>query len=354
MKIAILISSLRFGGAEKQAVIDAQLLAKAHDVLFIAFEDGALRGQLPDSVAYIQLKKTDYFSTARRLAKILRQRKVDVIHAHLFAPMLISGIATTLCKTVAVWNFHSHAYQDAQKGRLPHSLISKLPGVKRILFPASELKDYYASENFTFPEKKQMIFFNSGQYWDRQTYRDTGKGSVTVGFVGRVIPLKRVHLLVQLAREMKDAGANGFGISIVGDGSALPEIREEAKRQGLLDVIDFHGFQSDTHRYYQEFSIFTLPSEEEVLSLSLIDAQLAGLPSVAFGVGGNPDIVEHERSGYIVREEAEFIARVKKLIQDKELRLRMGHRAIEQSTDKFSQRARLKNLEQLYKKVVKA
>ncbi len=353
MKVAILISSLRFGGAEKQAVIDAQLLAKAHDVVFITFKDGVLSAQLPESVEYIELKKTDYLSTAWRLARLLRERKVDVIHAHLFAPMLISGLATLFCGAVAVWNFHSHAYQDAQKGRLAHGLVSKLAGVKRILFPANELKEYYQSENFTFPEKKQTIFFNSGQFWDRQHYEDASNGSVTVGYVGRVIPLKRVHLLVQLACQLKKEGMNGFRISIVGDGIALPEVRAEARSKGVLDVIDFHGFQPNTQQYYQKFGIFTLPSEEEVLSLSLIDAQLIGLPCVAFDVGGNADIVENEKSGYIVREEEEFIHRIKELIKEEALRQRMGRRAIEQSTEKFSQRARLENLEKLYQSVLK-
>ena len=355
MKIAILISSLRFGGAEKQAVVDAELLVKRHQVLFIAFEGGKLREQLPDEVEYIEFKKTNYISTGRGLAKLFKQKKVDVVHAHLFAPMLISGIATLFCKTIAVWNFHSHAYQDAQKGRLAHSTISKFPGVKSILFPANELKDYYKSESFTFPAKKEIIFFNSGQFWEQQEFEeDAPSAPVIIGFIGRIIPLKRVHLLVQLARELKDEGVNNVKMSIVGDGKSLPDVKALAKEKDVEDMMDFHGFQTNTYKYYKEFSIFTLPSEEEVLSLSLIDAQLIGLPCVAFDVGGNADVVENGQSGFIVNDESEFMIRFKELIKDRDLRKKMGLRAIEQSTDKFSQKARLENLEQLYKSGLKA
>ena len=354
MKIAIIISSLKFGGAEKQAIVDAELLAKDHQVLFIAFQDGPLREQLPKSVEFIQLKKTNYFSTAKKLVEITKSKKIDVIHAHLFAPMVISSIATLLGGAPVIWNFHSHAYGDGKSVKLVHGLVSKLSGVKKILFPANELREYYQSEKFNFPQNKEMIFFNSGQFQDRQSYNTPEVEEVIIGFVGRIVPLKRVHLLVQLAYELKLDGISNFKISIVGDGPTLPEIKAEAKRKGVQDLINFHGFQSDTHKYYKRFSIFTLPSEEEVLSLSLIDAQLIGLPCVAFNVGGNADVIENGKSGFIVENERAFMDRLKELILDKELRQKMGRRAIDQSTDKFSQKARAENLENLYKSIVSA
>ena len=352
MKIAIFISSLRFGGAEKQAIIDCQLLAKENKVYLIAFREGELRHQIPDSVEFIRLKKRDYFSTAYHLARLLKRLRIEVVHAHLFAPMVISSMASLLCQAKVVWNFHSHAYQDADKGRLAHSLASKVPRVKRILFPANELKEYYTGERYTFPPAKQMIFFNSGQYLERQPFQHIPREVVTVGYVGRIIPLKRVHLLLKLAESLKEKDVRNVHISIVGDGNSMPELKAAAKQKGVAEMVTFHGFQSNTRQHYERFDLFALPSEEEVLSLSLIDAQLSGLPAVAFDVGGNKDIIEHGRSGFIVQQEQEFIERLQELLLDEVLRIRMGQRAIEQSTDKFSQQARADNLQNLYKTVL--
>lgn len=352
MNIAILISSLRFGGAEKQAVIDAQMLAKQHEVVLFSFGGGPLREQLPPSVRYIEIEKKNYLLTAWRLARQLRALRIDLIHAHLFAPMLISGLATLFCRTVAVWNFHSHAYQDANKGRIPHSLVAQLPGVKWILFPAHELQIYYRAERFAFPMVKQRVFFNSGQFWDRQVWHDVTNGTVTVGFIGRIIPLKRVHLLVELASRLRKEGNTRIRISIVGDGDTLPALREQARQAGVDELVTFHGFQTDTPAYYRQFGIYALPSEEEVLSLSLIDAQLSGLPAVAFDVGGNGDIVASGETGFIVEREEQFVARIRELVTDDELRRRMGQQAIEQSSEKFSQRARLANLNALYQEAI--
>jgi len=116
--------------------------------------------------------------------------------------------------------------------------------------------------------------------------------------------------------------------------------------------VNFHGFQPDTQKYYRDFSIFALPSREEVLSLSLIDAQLTGLPCVAFDVGGNTDIIENGVSGYIVSEERAFLEKIKALAKDKALRQEMGKKAIEQSTEKFSQKARYENMVKLYESVL--
>ena len=352
MRIAIFISTLRFGGAEKQAVVDATLLCQAHEVTVIAFEGGELQEQLPNAAVFLLLKKSNYFQTALKLSRLLRQRKIEVVHAHLFAPMVISSIATLFCKTSVVWNFHSHAYEEGRNVRIVHGLVSKLPRVKRILFPASELQRYYQTSKYGFPARKEAVFFNSGQFKERQLLKLPAGPPVVIGYIGRIIPLKRVHLLLELAVRLQKKGSVPFQISIVGDGSELPALRAEAQARGVEQRVKFHGFQSDTEQYYRSFSIFTLPSEEEVLSLSLIDAQLAGLPCVAFEVGGNADVVEHGKSGFVVSEEEAFYASIEKLVENKALRREMGQHAIQQSTDKFSQKAREENLGQLYQSVV--
>ena len=57
MNVLILISSLSFGGAEKQAVIDANLLSEGHTVFLGTFKDGPLKGQLRSDVKHILIKK---------------------------------------------------------------------------------------------------------------------------------------------------------------------------------------------------------------------------------------------------------------------------------------------------------
>lgn len=352
MRIAVIISSLPFGGAEKQTIIDAGLLSKAHKVFFIVFKNGPLAEQLPAEVELIVLKKTDYFSTARRLTRVLKSKRIDVVHAHLYAPMVISSLSSLWHNIPVICNFHGHAYDSNYYQKLVPALVSRLPAVKKILFPASELKDYYRAEKIRFPERKEQVFFNSGQFLSRQPYKDNGGETVTIGYIGRIVPLKRIHLLVRLAKELKEEGIKQVRIGIVGNGDSLPTIQEQARLEGVDDIIDFHGFQTDTARYYKQFSIFALPSEEECLSLSLIDAQLIGLPCVAFDVGGNRDIVQHGKSGYIVQEPREFLDQLKVLINDPELRNEMGRRAIEQSSEKFSQSGRADRLENLYQSAV--
>jgi L-malate glycosyltransferase len=352
MKIAVFISSLQFGGAEKQTVIDAALLSKVHQVCFLIFQEGPLMEQLPGDVELIVLKKTDYFSTARRLTRVLKSKQIDIVHAHLYAPMVISSLSTLWHSIPVIFNFHGHAYDSNYYEKLVPGLVSRLPAVKKVLFPASELKHYYRAEKIGFPTRKEQIFFNSGQFWGRQPYKDNAGEPITVGYIGRIVPLKRIHLLVRLAKELKTESQAQVRIGIVGDGDSLPAIREQARAEGVDGMIDFHGFQADTARYYNQFSIFALPSEEECLSLSLIDAQLIGLPCVAFDVGGNRDIVEHGTSGYIVQEPREFLDRIKMLIHDPALRNEMGRRAIEQSSEKFSQSRRVNQLENLYQSAV--
>lgn len=354
MNILILVSSLNFGGAEKQVVEDANFLCNDNKVTVLAFEEGPLLGLLSSNVNFILIKNRNYHTTPFSIASIIKKKKIAIIHAHLYAPMIISGIAGQLSNTPVIWNFHSHAYENSWKGKLIHRLVSKFGSVKKILFPASELENYYAKEGYGFNKKKCAIAHNSGQKVELTKAYATENTTkvVQLGFIGRVVPLKRIEILIELAQFLLKKSVNNFKIVVVGDGSELNNLIQMADERNLSDYMDFVGFQSDTLSFFRNFDIFAFPSREEVLSLSLIDAGLSSLPSVAFDVGGNEEIVNHNSTGYLVKTKGEFFNRCLDLIRQPELRKRLGINARIECLEKFSPQTRLKYLTNLYEQFI--
>jgi glycosyltransferase involved in cell wall biosynthesis len=80
---------------------------------------------------------------------------------------------------------------------------------------------------------------------------------------------------------------------------------------------------------YGAADVFVLPTLAENAPLSLLDARAAGTPTVAFDVGGVPDLVRHLETGYLVTERsAEGLAEgMRRLLTDPELRRRLGQNA---------------------------
>lgn len=354
MNILVFISSLLFGGAEKQAITDANLLSQKNRVFLLTFKNGSLGGQLNKNVKLIILRKRGYIRTTLKLLALINDNNISIIHAHLFAPMILSAMVGILIKVPVIWNFHSHAYGDSIKTKIAYKLLSGLPVVKRIIFPAKELEKYYISEGYCFNLEKTQIIYNSGQDINKlsKPYDQKKASIVQIGYVGRIIPLKRIHLLIDLAVFLLQQELKNFHIHIIGDGSELNSTIDYARKNSVQDHLTFHGFKDDTTHFYNQFDIYAHPSKEEVLSLSLIDAGMHGVPSVAYDIGGNSEIITSNHSGFLVVTNEEFFSKVYQLAQNSVLRNAMGMNAQIECETKFSPEVRLLSIQKIYEESI--
>lgn len=346
MNILILVSSLNFGGAEKQAVLDANMLAGDHRVFLGMFETGALSEQLSEHVKPVMFQKKGYVATARQLAKFVKENDVHIIHNHLYAPMIISALASLRVSVPVLWHFHGHHFEVR---KLPLNVLAHLPTVKHTIFVCSALADYFG-QHFWFPKHKRSVVYNSSQC-QKQPQVKPNDAIVRIGFVGRVVALKRLHFLVNLAGCLKEQGLENFEVWIVGDGPERTKLEQQAQQQGVADCVKFLGFRSDIEYLYNQFDLFVLPSQEEALSLALIDAGNCGLPALAFDVSGNREIVLDGKTGYIVASEADLQEKAYQLCGDHTLREQMGD-AAEQHTKIFSEENHRQSLLNLYRALV--
>ena len=346
MNILILVSSLNFGGAEKQATLDANMLATDHRVFLGMFETGALQDQLSERVQPVMFRKQGYVATARQLAAFVKENDVHIIHNHLYAPMIISALASLRTPVPVLWHFHGHHFEVR---KLPLNVLSHLSTVKHTIFVCAALADYFA-QHFWFPAHKRSVVYNSSQCRKLPDVRPDD-ATLRIGFVGRVVRLKRLQYLVNLAVFLKEQGLGQFEIWIVGDGPERSKLEQQAQAQRVEDCVNFLGFRSDIEYLYNQFDLFVLPSEEEALSLALIDAGNCGLPSLAFDVGGNREIVLDGKTGYIVRSEEELREKAYQLCCDDSLRKKLGE-AAEQHTQIFSEENHRQNLLKIYQTCV--
>lgn len=342
MNILILVSSLNYGGAEKQAVLDANMLSGSAKVYLGTFQDGPLRSILNEGVEVVNFKKQNYLKTAGKLADFIREHKIEIIHNHLYAPMIIAALASLKVKVPVLWHFHGHHFEVR---RLPLNILSKLPAVKHTIFVCAALARYF-EEEYWFPKKKITVLYNSSQIRKLPELKPDD-GVLRIGFMGRVVKLKRIQYLLEVAEHLKNNGSPKFEILIAGDGPEREGLEELAGKKGLTDVVKFLGFRSDIENLYNQFDLFVLPSEEEALSLALIDAGRCGLPSLAFDVGGNKEIIQDGKTGFIVNSTDELKEKVSLLLKDEGLRKEMGDNA-EKFTKIFSEDNHRKSLLNLY------
>jgi len=155
-----------------------------------------------------------------------------------------------------------------------------------------------------------------------------GPGMVVIGTIGRLQPVKdQLSLVRAFAQLVRDDPPlrQVLRLAIVGDGPMHGELVDCIRCEGLTDIAWVPGARRDADRVYRCFDIFVLPSLNEGISNTILEAMASGLPVIATGVGGNTEIVSGDVGCLIPKSDSEALAAaLKRYVLDAELRARQG------------------------------
>lgn len=164
----------------------------------------------------------------------------------------------------------------------------------------------------------------------------------TLLYVGRIVPEKGLgHLLGAMQQVSADAR-----LIVNGDGPARHDMEALAQRLGLRDRVEFIGWtpREELLACYREAAVVVMPSVwPEPFGLAGIEAMAYGKPVVAFRAGATPEWLAHGETGFLVeRGDIDGLAwRIRELLADPALRLRMGRAAKVRVSHEFSREQHL-------------
>jgi glycosyltransferase involved in cell wall biosynthesis len=148
-----------------------------------------------------------------------------------------------------------------------------------------------------------------------------------ITILGRLVPHKRADIVFRAVAELADRHPD-LMVDVIGHGYFDAELRAEAQRLGLADIVVFHGFVDEVTKcdLLAAAWVNAVPSVKEGWALAVVEAGLQGTPSLAFaGAGGLDESILDGISGVLVHGgEAEFTATLGELLQDATLRRRLG------------------------------
>ena len=162
-------------------------------------------------------------------------------------------------------------------------------------------------------------------------------GVLRVGMVARMNHRYKNHsgflrIAVQVRQRMPNAE-----FVLVGDGPLRPELENEASRLGLGASTIFLGDRQDMPAVLASLDVAVLTSDSESSSNVILEAMAAGLPVVAFSVGGNSELVSDQRGALVAAgDENAFADAIHRLLSDAHLREHQGNNARRFVEEKFS------------------
>jgi glycosyltransferase involved in cell wall biosynthesis len=331
-----LVLSLSPGGTERLVIeIVRALSERIESVVCCLDHPGEWADELKAlGVPVIALSRQPGFhpALAMRLAKELKDRQIDIVHCHHYSPYVYGLLASVMKPGVQlVFTEHGRLSDAApsRKRRFVNPLLSRWPG--KLCAVSADLKNHMVAEGF--PARRVGVTYNGIDPGQRPTaaQRSSARASLglpedafVVGTVGRLDPVKNLHMLLQ---------AHAFLVSkhphvrtvIVGDGTERAALEAHAQALGVADSIRFAGYRSDVRFLMSAFDVYANSSQYEGVSLTILEAMASALPVVATRVGGNPEVVIAQETGFLVPGLARALSdAIGTLVYDERRRRAMG------------------------------
>lgn len=252
-----------------------------------------------------------------RLWSLLRKIKPDILHTRNLSALeaqfagLLAGIKHR------VHGEHGRDIDDVNGTNPRYVLLRRVFGlfVKRYI-PMSKDLETWLIDHIRIPPRKISQIYNGVDLNRFKIIVDkpvhllppefNSPDLMLIGTVGRLDPVKDQLTLVQaFIHLVKTYPALGDTVRlvIVGDGLLLPKLREMSSGAGVDHLIWFTGERHDVAELMQTFNLFVLPSINEGISNTILEAMATALPVIATNVGGNPELVENGLTGYLVQKQ---------------------------------------------------
>jgi glycosyltransferase involved in cell wall biosynthesis len=236
--------------------------------------------------------------------RFLKRRRVDVLHSHLFGPIIGACFAAFLAGIPHIGTLHDIYTLEEKKIRIRYLQVSSLLGTKLVTV-SHQMKTFLRNQGRFHNGSIQTIVngVEVEKYHapaDRLQYPDLGLGRDDIVFicVGRLEQIKGHDVLLQAFKQLMPQ--RNVKLLIVGEGPCRTEIEKQIVGSGLPDNVRMLGHRSDVPALLNLCDCFVLASRSEGLSCSIIEAMAAGLPVIATDVGGNRELVKDNVNGYLV------------------------------------------------------
>jgi len=179
---------------------------------------------------------------------------------------------------------------------------------------------------------------SNGIYVPELASHSRQEGTIRLGSVGRMVALKGQRDLVTAVAALEKRVPCQLEIHFFGDGPEQASLQSQVAQQLTSTHVEFHGMELDRDKVYDSFDILVVCSEQEGLSLAIMEAMARLVPVVATSVGDSPKLVIDDLTGFLYSygDVEALIARLASLIQDPAAIEKLGEQARHHIRENFS------------------
>ena len=277
-----------------------------------------------------------------RVKEVIAEFRPDIVHCHGGRAAFFYG----RLKDTTTSFYTVHGFHFKRKSILPRLLgwAGELFSIRRadhVVF-VSHYDQKLAVSAKLLPKHKSHRVIHNGI---AQPKAEKGERSLGVGFVGRMVFQKHPELFLDVIERLPNVKA-----VMGGDGELEPEIRKLVQQRGLSDRLQLLGGlpHAKALDVIANLDVLVMTPRWEGLPLLPLEAMLLGVPVVSTPVGGIPEVIDHQVSGWLGSSAAELAEGVDKIINDDAFRQKVIEQARSTAETKFAQAEMVTQLRDFY------
>lgn len=297
-----------WGGGEKWHYEMALLLKKrGYNVLTITSEDSALQRKYQDAGVdniAVNITNTSFLNPfiKRRIKTIFIKYRVSVVLMNLPSDLKTAGPAARSAGVSSI------IYRRGSAIPVKNSIMNRwLYGkvIDAVLVNSVATRETILQNNPDLISRMKVHVIYNGidlEAFDNSvaTQQNTpDNNTFVIGNVGRLVHQKGQRQLVEVAAKLKEKGV-AFSMKIGGAGKEKASLQRLITEKNLDTEVELTGFVEDVKGFMDSLDVFVLPSYWEGFGYVIAEAMSARKPVVAFDISSNPELVEHDRTGFLV------------------------------------------------------
>lgn len=334
-----------------------------YDISLICNEELGIADDLPEFVHYYPVRmergiSLSAVSAIKDIEKILKNNKFDIVQYSTPNAAFYTSIAAKKVnvpvRLYCQWGIRYMGFEGWKRGLFKFLEKKTCDNSTFIEVESHNIRDFSLDEKLYTPERSCVIWNGSASGVDlkkfdiqkREQWRNEIRekyqiksDEVVFAFAGRLTADKGVNELLEAFLSAVEE-KNSARLMIMGGMDNSASLNETLMHQAEhSDKVIFTGSVPDIERYYAAADVFVAPSYREGFGLVVVEAEAMGLPAIVSDVPGQIDAIVPNVTGLTckVKDVDTLEAAMKKMIDEDELRLRLGKAAAEFAESKFEQ-----------------
>ncbi|ENK1242698.1 glycosyltransferase [Clostridium botulinum] len=245
-------------------------------------------------------------NVVNKLKNIIREKNIDIIHAHAAVPAMVSIIARSglngkyipVIQTMHGWGTNKKPHHEKMDITIMNSLdkvvtVSKSDEKLMISKGINSLK---LTTIYNGVEEKNINNIKDDEII-KELKTKKREGYNIIGCIGTICKRKNQQLLINAIKCIKNK--EKIFCAFIGEGDMLEDLQLEIEHYKLESNVKFYGYRSSASKYLKWFDFFVLPSLSEGFSISILEALKEMVPVICSNIGTFTEIIEDDITGFL-------------------------------------------------------